>query len=123
VKAITIVSIATVAIAGVFALRSPFDEQHQRRVFVLSSDNVRFSHSRFIWWGTVFGAGFAELGAIISLPLTNDTFISGQPMGRPDLNNWLMTLLPILAWSARGLYKKICTTGMEIGIFYTRFQL
>jgi hypothetical protein len=35
-------SIATLAIAGVFALRSPFDEQHQRRVFVLSSDNVRF---------------------------------------------------------------------------------
>ena len=34
-------STATLAIAVAFALRSPFDEQHQRRVFVLSSYNVR----------------------------------------------------------------------------------
>jgi hypothetical protein len=49
--------------------------------------------------------------------------MSGQPMARPDLNNWSMRLLPILAWSVRILFKKICTTGMEIGIFYTHFQL
>lgn len=116
-------SIATLAVAGVFALRSPFDEQHQRRLFVLSSDNVRGFSLPLYLGGTVFRAGFAELGAIISLPLTNDTFMSGQPMARPDLNNWLITLLPILAWSVRSLYKKICTTGMEIGISYTRFQL
>jgi len=92
--------IATLLITVVFALRSPFDEQHQRRVFVLSSDNVRdFSLPRYLGGrrGTVFGAGFAELGSIIRSPLTNDTFMSGQPMARPDLNDWSMTLLPILA--------------------------
>jgi hypothetical protein len=82
-------SIATLAIAVVFALRSPFDGRHQRRLFVLSSDNVSdLSLPRNLGEGTVFGAGFAELGTIISSPLTNDTFMSGQPMARPDLNNW-----------------------------------
>jgi hypothetical protein len=118
-------SIATLAIAVVFALRSPFDERHQRRLFILSSDNVRDLSPRVIWGGgggTVFGVGFTESGTIISSPLTNDTFMSGQPMGLPDLNSWSMTLLPILAWSVRSLFKKICTTGTEIGISYTRFQ-
>jgi hypothetical protein len=63
------------------------------------------------------------LAILISLHLTNDTFMSGQPMARPDLNDWLMILPPILAWSVRGLYKKICTIGMEIGTFYTPFRL
>lgn len=39
-KAVTILSIATLASVAAFYLRSPFDERHQRRLFVLSSDNV-----------------------------------------------------------------------------------
>ncbi len=41
VNAIMIMSIATLAIEMVFTLRSHFDEHHQCRLFVLSSDNVR----------------------------------------------------------------------------------
>jgi hypothetical protein len=39
-NAVTILSITIVAVVATFALRSPFDERHQRRLFVLSSDNV-----------------------------------------------------------------------------------
>ena len=42
-NALTILNIATVVAVAVFALRSPFDETHQRRVFLLGSDNVRSS--------------------------------------------------------------------------------
>jgi hypothetical protein len=42
-NALTILSILTVAAVAVFALRSPFDETHQRRLFLLGSDNVRSS--------------------------------------------------------------------------------
>jgi hypothetical protein len=36
----TILNIMGVALVAAFALRSPFDERHQRRLFVLGSDNV-----------------------------------------------------------------------------------
>jgi hypothetical protein len=39
-NAITVLSIMIVALVAAFALRSPFDEYHQRRLFVLGSDNV-----------------------------------------------------------------------------------
>jgi hypothetical protein len=37
---VTILSIVTVAAVAAFTLRSPFDQRHHRRLFVLSSDNV-----------------------------------------------------------------------------------
>jgi hypothetical protein len=46
-NAITILNIMTVALVAAFALRSPFDEGHQRRLFVLGSDNV--SSLRGVW--------------------------------------------------------------------------
>jgi hypothetical protein len=42
-NAVTLLNIATVVAVAVFALRSPFDDTHQRRVFLLGSDNVRLS--------------------------------------------------------------------------------
>jgi len=44
---ITILNITIVAVVAAFALRSPFDERHQRRLFVLGSDNV--SPLRGVW--------------------------------------------------------------------------
>lgn len=35
-----VLNLATVAIVAAFVLRAPFDERHQRRLFVLGSDNV-----------------------------------------------------------------------------------
>jgi hypothetical protein len=92
VNALRILSVTTFVVAVIFALRSPFDEQHQRRLFVLSSDNVRDS---FIV------AGIFSLLAFDRSPLTSDTFMSGLPTVRLDLNDWSTTLLPILAWSVR----------------------
>jgi Zn-dependent M28 family amino/carboxypeptidase len=61
VNAITVLIITTFAAAAVFALRSPFDEQHQRRLFVLSSDNIT-SHERHLHLGAADGApGFEQL--------------------------------------------------------------
>ncbi len=47
-NAVMVLNIVTVAAVAVFALRSPFDATHQRRVFLLGSDNVRSSCS-FSW--------------------------------------------------------------------------
>ncbi len=118
-------SIATLAIAVVFALRSPFDEQHQRRLFVLSSDDVRdFSlPRRSLGKGLSVCARVVEWVPINRSLLTNDTFMSGLPMAHLDLNNWSTTLLPTLVWLVRRPFKRICTIGMGIGISYTRFQL
>jgi hypothetical protein len=46
-NAITILNITIVAVVAVFTLRSPFDERHQRRLYVLGSDNV--SSLRGVW--------------------------------------------------------------------------
>lgn len=42
-NALILLNILTVVAVAVFALRSPFNETHQRRVFLLGSDNVRSS--------------------------------------------------------------------------------
>jgi len=60
-NAITVLNLATVAIVAAFALRSPFDERHQRRLFVLGSDNIT-SHERHLHVGAADGApGFDQL--------------------------------------------------------------
>jgi hypothetical protein len=41
---VTMLNIVTVVAVAAFALRSPFDKTHQRRLFLLGSDNVRFSY-------------------------------------------------------------------------------
>ncbi len=46
-NAFTILNVVTIASVAVFALRSPFNETHQRRVFLLGSDNVRSSYCAF----------------------------------------------------------------------------
>ena len=76
-----ILNLTTIAIVAAFALRSPFDERHQRRLFVLSSDNVSSlrdvrqlfelmvstrgqitSHERYLHVGAADGApGFDQL--------------------------------------------------------------
>jgi hypothetical protein len=121
--------ITTFAVAVVFALRSPFDEQHQRRLFVLRSDNVRdFVLPWNSFWGKPIFSGLGALTrpkcfAIDRSPPTNDTFMSGLLMARLDSNNSSTALPPILVWRVRKQFKKICTTGMETGTTYTRFRL
>ncbi|KAI0262019.1 hypothetical protein BGY98DRAFT_1192657 [Russula aff. rugulosa BPL654] len=84
VKAITIMSIATLAVAGVFALRSPFDEQHQRRLFVLSSDNLT-SHERYLHVGAADGApGFEQLVDNIAA----DFGVVGAQSVQEDMHDW-----------------------------------
>jgi len=49
------------ATAAIFMQRSPFDELHQRRLFILSSDNIT-SHERYLHIGAADGApGFEDL--------------------------------------------------------------
>ncbi len=61
-------------------------------------------------------SGVAESGTINRSPLTNDTFMLGLQTAHLDLNNWSMTLLSNLVWLVCSLFKKICTTGVEIGM-------
>ena len=42
-NAVMILNVVTVVAVAVFVLRSPFDDTHQRRLFLLGSDNVRSS--------------------------------------------------------------------------------
>ncbi|KAI9455042.1 hypothetical protein F5148DRAFT_409217 [Russula earlei] len=60
-RAIMILNIAIFVVIAAFALRSPFDERHQRRLFVLNSDNIT-SHERYLHIGVADGApGFEQL--------------------------------------------------------------
>ncbi len=78
-------SIATLAIAMVNTLRSHFDEHHQCRLFVLSSDNacdnvrdLAFPRN-ILKKKFVVCAGVAE-SSINRSPLMNNTFMSGLQM-------------------------------------------
>ncbi len=74
------------------------------------------SHSHVIFWKEkCFVLGL--LNQVLSIDhLTNDTFMLGLQMAHLDLNNWSMTLLSNLVWLVCSLFKKICTTGVEIGM-------
>jgi hypothetical protein len=80
-----ILNIMIVALVAAFALRSPFDERHQRRLFVLGSDNV--SSLRDVW--QLFTDGLGVLGRS---PLMSDTFTLELQMARLDFTNSSTTL-------------------------------
>ena len=43
-RAVILVSMVTGVAMAVFAMRSPFDSMHQKRLFVIHMENVRHSH-------------------------------------------------------------------------------
>ncbi|KAI0057402.1 hypothetical protein BV25DRAFT_1812524 [Artomyces pyxidatus] len=53
--AVILLQAITLATVGIFSLREPFDPLHQRRLFVLSSDNIT-SHERYLHVGAADGA-------------------------------------------------------------------
>ncbi|KAI0262359.1 hypothetical protein BC834DRAFT_925273 [Gloeopeniophorella convolvens] len=58
---VLLLNVAAVIAVAAFFFRSPFDARHQRRLFVLSSDNIT-SHERYLHVGAADGApGFNEL--------------------------------------------------------------
>jgi len=84
VNAATILSITTFAVAMVFAVRSPFDEQHQRRLFVLSSDNIT-SNERYLHVGAADGApGFEQLVDDIAANFG----VVGTQAVQEDMHDW-----------------------------------
>jgi len=77
-------SITIVAIVAAFALRSPFDELHQRRLFVLHSDNIT-SHERYLHIGAADGApGFDDLVNDIATSFS----VVGTQAIREDMHDW-----------------------------------
>jgi hypothetical protein len=79
-----ILNIMIVALVAAFTLRSPFDEGHQRRLFVLSSDNVSSLHD--VW------QFFKLMDSMCRSPLMSDTFTLGLQMARLDFTNSSTTL-------------------------------
>ncbi|THH08417.1 hypothetical protein EW146_g8997 [Bondarzewia mesenterica] len=60
-RAVLFLAALTVAVIAIFAGREPFDALHQKRLFVLSSENV-VTHERYLHIGTADGApGFDTL--------------------------------------------------------------
>ncbi len=91
VNTIVIMSTASLAIAMVLALRSPFDGHHQRRLFMLSSDNERdyyhriTSHERYLHVRAADGApGFEQLVDDIA---ANFGVVGAQSV-QEDVHDW-----------------------------------
>jgi len=73
-----------VALVASFSLRSPFDERHQRRLFVLSSDNIT-SHERHLHVAAADGApGFEQLVNDIAA----DFGVVGTQAVEEDMHDW-----------------------------------
>ncbi|KAI9452658.1 hypothetical protein BJY52DRAFT_900933, partial [Lactarius psammicola] len=83
-NAVTVLNIVTVAAVAVFALRSPFDATHQRRVFLLGSDNIT-SHEQYLHVSAADGApGFEQLVQNI---VANFGVVGTQAV-QEDMHDW-----------------------------------
>lgn len=83
-NAVTLLNIVTVVAVAVFALRSPFDETHQRRVFLLGSDNIT-SHERYLHVSAADGApGFEQLVQDIAANFG----VAGTQAVQEDMHDW-----------------------------------
>lgn len=83
-NAVMILNLATLAAVAVFALRSPFDDTHQRRLFLLGSDNIT-SHERYLHVSAADGApGFEQLVHDIAANFG----VVGAPAVQEDMHDW-----------------------------------
>ncbi|KAI0297822.1 hypothetical protein B0F90DRAFT_1811013 [Multifurca ochricompacta] len=83
-NAVTILNVMTIAAVAVFALRSPFDERHQRRLFVLSSDNIT-SHERYLHIGAADGGPGIE--QLVDNIAANFGVVGTQAI-QEDMHDW-----------------------------------
>ncbi|KAH9021484.1 hypothetical protein EDB84DRAFT_1512163 [Lactarius hengduanensis] len=83
-NAVTVLNIVTVVAVAIFALRSPFDDTHQRRVFLLGSDNIT-SHERYLHVSAADGApGFEQLVHDIAANFG----VVGTQAVQEDMHDW-----------------------------------
>ncbi|KAH8993018.1 hypothetical protein EDB92DRAFT_1986255 [Lactarius akahatsu] len=83
-NAVTVLNIVTVGAVAIFALRSPFDDTHQRRVFLLGSDNIT-SQERYLHVSAADGApGFEQLVHDIAANFG----VVGTQAVQEDMHDW-----------------------------------
>ncbi|KAI0046019.1 hypothetical protein FA95DRAFT_1680074 [Auriscalpium vulgare] len=82
--AVMFLHFTTLVTVGIFSLWSPFDTMHQRRLFVLSSDNIT-SHERYLHIGAADGA--PGLDALV-YQISEQFGVPGTTAEAEEMNDW-----------------------------------